>query len=147
MPTSSAMSTPQEPARAATGTVAGRCAECGARVRPDDQWCTLCLTPVAVPAPPEPAGRPAAEPAARRTGEPTGRPGDDAGDEVAERDAAEAAERMLVELRAGEAHRLPPRLAAIRPRTKAAEAVLACLGGLVMVGVLFGALYVVGRLL
>jgi hypothetical protein len=54
---------------------------------------------------------------------------------------------MLAELRAGEAYRLPPRLAAVRPRTKGAEALLACAGGLLMVGVLFGALYAVGRIL
>ena len=117
-----------------------RCAECGARVRPDDEWCTLCLTPVAVPEPPlepEPA-RLADEPVSADE-EPT--------DEDAGRALAAAAERLLAELRVGEAHRLPPRLAAVRPRTKGAEALLACGGGLLMVGVLFGTLYLVGRFL
>jgi hypothetical protein len=130
------MSSPAEP----TPAVA-RCAECGARVRPDDQWCTLCLTPVPPPSAllaPEPAPEP---PAA------TGAGAEARGDDDAERAADAAAARLLEELRMRETHRLPPRLAAIRPRTKAAEAMLAGLGGLVMIGVLFGTLYVVGRFL
>jgi hypothetical protein len=136
------MSSPAEP----TPAVA-RCAECGARVRPDDRWCTLCLTPVAVPGLlREPAARLADEPAPVADGPVD----DDLGPELSERDkqvAAAIAERLMAELNAEESRRLPPRLAAIRPRTKAAEALLACSGGLVMVGLLFGALYVVGRFL
>jgi hypothetical protein len=142
------MSMPAEPTGAA-----GRCTECGARVRPDDRWCTLCHTPVAVPVPPAVPAHATPEPAARLADESVAGPVDaaseaasEARDEAAAR-AAEAAERMLAELRVGEARRLSPRLAAIRPRSKAAEAALACVGGLVMVGVLFGVLYVVGRLL
>jgi hypothetical protein len=141
------MSSPAEP----TPAVA-RCAECGARVRPDDRWCTLCLTPVAVPGLlREPAARLAGEPAPVADEPVDDEPvDDDLGPELSERDkqvAAAIAERLMAELNAEESHRLPPRLAAIRPRTKAAEALLACSGGLVMVGLLFGALYVVGRFL
>jgi hypothetical protein len=136
MPTQGQMSSPAEHTRSLE-----RCAECGARVRPDDEWCTLCLTPVASPEPPvEP--RLADEPGPVVAEAAVGDRG-----EAAERAVAEAAERLLIELRAGETHRLPPRLAAIRPRTKGAEALLACAGGLLTVGVLFGALYVVGRFL
>jgi hypothetical protein len=38
------MSIPQEPAP--TTTAVERCPSCGARVRPEDTWCTLCLAPV-----------------------------------------------------------------------------------------------------
>jgi hypothetical protein len=135
------MSSPQEPPAVSGTAVVGRCPTCGARLRARDQWCTLCLTPVPPPSAllaPEPAPEP---PAA------TGAGAEARGDDDAERAADAAAARLLEELRMRETHRLPPRLAAIRPRTKAAEAMLAGLGGLVMIGVLFGTLYVVGRFL
>jgi hypothetical protein len=57
MPTASVMSIPQEPMRDTAGATVERCRSCGARVRPEDEWCTLCLVPVerglATPAPDE----------------------------------------------------------------------------------------------
>jgi hypothetical protein len=87
-------------------------------------------------------------PVAVEAAEPDGEIGEPDGEDIPERRAAEqAAERLLEQLKVSEARRLPPRLAALRPEGQAAGAILATVGGLLMVGVLIGVLYVVGRFL
>lgn len=38
-----------------TEPAAARCRQCGSRLRPGAEWCSLCLTPVREPEPPAPA--------------------------------------------------------------------------------------------
>jgi hypothetical protein len=66
------------------------CPECGAGVRPGQEWCTLCLHVLRKPEPhlaPGPAAEPAAEPAPERAAEPAREPAA----EPAREPAAEAA--------------------------------------------------------
>jgi hypothetical protein len=68
-------------------------------------------------------------------------------DDAARRAREAAAERMLAELRSAEAASLPPRLAALRPDGRAGGAVIAMLGGVVVLAVLMSVLAVAGRFL
>ena len=161
------MSFSPEPTHAVTGAATTRCRACGSRLRPDDAWCTLCLTRVA-PEEPEavaPAGPEAAEAAAEpeageaaaeaEAAEPEGAEAADvAGPRTpADVDPAEAArreaeaERMLAELSATESRAVPSRLAALNPGGRAGGVVLALLGGVVVLAVLMAGMAVAGRFL
>jgi hypothetical protein len=162
------MSFSPEPTHATAGATT-RCRSCGSRLRPDDEWCTLCLTrvvpdePEADTAGPEAESEPEPEPepesgsepeaagdeadeAAEATGEvPDGVPAEVDPDELARREAE--AERMLAELSASESRAVPSRLAALNPGGRAGGVVLATLGGVVVLAVLMAGMAVVGRFL
>jgi hypothetical protein len=158
---------PEPTHAAAAGTT--RCRSCGSRLRPEDEWCTLCLTRVAPEEPEEPQQSEQPEEPAAGAAEPeplaADRPveadaedaaGDDGDDEDDEDDPDEAArrrareaeaERMLAELAATESRALPPRLAALNTGGRAGGAVLATLGGVVVLAVLMAVMVVAGRFL
>ena len=155
---------PEPTHAAAAGTT--RCRSCGSRLRPEDEWCTLCLTRVAPEEPEEPQQseqpeEPAAgatEPEPLAADSPVEADAEDAArddeddeddpDEAARRRAREAeAERMLAELAATESRALPPRLAALNTGGRAGGAVLATLGGVVVLAVLLAVMVVAGRFL
>ena len=95
---------PWGPAGAAKPSAAARCRNCGARLRPEETWCSLCHQNVVdeTPSVPEPRVEPLAEtalspePGAQQS-EPVaaGRPAADV-----DPDVAAAADRMLAELAA-----------------------------------------------
>jgi hypothetical protein len=177
------MSIPQEPAPT-TATAVERCPSCGARVRPEDTWCTLCHAPVhhdAVAAagpdtppraagvvPDEPPLEPPLEPGVARSELATaaravvaaheraaGGPAADPDEEYEETDEEARArqardaetERLLEALSVTESGTLPPRLVRLSPGNHAAGAVLAVLGGCIVLAVLMAGLAVVGRFL
>ncbi len=137
-----------------------RCRQCGSRLRPDDEWCSLCLTPVRAPAPVEPvlpsAARTADQPAPETVRVSAGHPAGPARPPVTAVDpeVIAVADRMLAELALASAverntglHRL---LARTAERTglsgTGAGLVLAAAGAGVFLVVLIVALTLVGLL-
>lgn len=137
---------------------AARCRSCAARVRPDEEWCSLCLTPVRVPAAAGPAPEPAAErdddgaDAAPDGGDDTDGAGDgtrpDGPDPEAVAAAGEAAERLLAELSVIEAGTgVPSPLRRLRGEGALGGLLLAlAAGGLVLI-VVIGLLTLTGAVL
>jgi hypothetical protein len=138
-----------------TGTAGDRCPACGARVRPDDDWCSLChralREPAAAgdsvfefdavglePADPDADRGPAMSTAGLTTADaaPPARSGVD-----------DVAARMLAELAVAESAKLPGPLATLRQAQGGGQLAIAAVGGAILLVLIMAALAVAGILL
>lgn len=145
---------PEQPGSTAAGS---RCPSCGARVGPDQQWCSLCLGPLSGAGAEQPGAGP--EQPDARAGQPrpgveqpthphvgAGGPPPPAGDD-ARSHAQAAADAMLAELAVGTAADRPLGRGPLRGLGRAGLLGVGCLAAFVLLGIGLGLLWLVGALL